>query len=124
MSAPPPWMTTGIENDRQLQPFYDVFVQELLRLGWISGRNLQIHQRWSSSDDARLRLVASELVREAPDAIISTGTQATTILKQQTNTIPIVFVNVADPVASGFAASFARPGGNMTGFTSLEYSLA
>jgi putative ABC transport system substrate-binding protein len=115
-------LTTG---DQQLQSLYDVFPQELQRLGWTSGRNLQIHQSWASGDDARLRALAADLVRESPeDAIICTGTQATAILKEQTRTIPIVFVNVADPVASGFTASFAHPGGNITGFTSLEYSLA
>ena len=118
------WLTTGVENDRQLQSLDDVFPQELQRLGWTSGRNLQIHRSWAAGDDTRLRVLAAELVREAPDAIVCAGTQATALLKQQTSTIPIVFVNVADPVASGLTASFARPGGNVTGFTSLEYSLA
>jgi putative tryptophan/tyrosine transport system substrate-binding protein len=118
------WLTTAVEGDRQLQSLYDVFPQELQRLGWTSGRNLQIHQAWAAGDDARLRVLAAELVRDAPDAIVCSGTQVTAILKQQTSTIPIVFVNVADPVTSGFTASFAHPGGNVTGFTSLEYSLA
>jgi putative ABC transport system substrate-binding protein len=118
------WLTIDVENDPRLQSVYDVFPQELQRLGWTTGRNLQIHQSWAAGDDARLRVLAADLVREAPDAIVCAGTQTTAILKAQTRTIPIVFVNVADPVASGFTASFARPGGNMTGFTSLEYSLA
>jgi putative ABC transport system substrate-binding protein len=118
------WLTAGIENDRQLQSLYEVFPQELQRLGWTSGRNLQIHQGWAAGDSARLDVLAAALVSEAPDVIVCTGTQVTAVLKKQTSTIAVVFVNVADPVASGFAASFARPGGNITGLTSLEYSLA
>jgi ABC-type uncharacterized transport system substrate-binding protein len=98
------------------------FLQELQKLGWTVGRNLQIDSR--VDDYTRLRADAAEMVSKAPDVLVTTGTAVTAIYKQETSTIPIVFVNVADPVASGFAASFARPGGNITGFTSLEYSFA
>jgi len=88
--------------------------QGLRELGWIEGRNLEI----AYSRDPQ------ELVRLAPDVILSRGIPVTDRLRQLTRTIPIIFVNVADPVASGFVASFAHPAGNVTGFSSVEYSLA
>jgi putative tryptophan/tyrosine transport system substrate-binding protein len=101
-----------------------VFEAELARLGWSIGRNLEIEYRLSAADNTRLRAYAAELVAKAPDVITCTGTLPTSILKQLTSTIPVVFQSVADPVASGFVASLARPGGNMTGFISVEHSLA
>jgi putative ABC transport system substrate-binding protein len=86
----------------------------LRELGWIEGRNLEIAYRQAPQ----------ELVHIAPEVILSRGTPMTDSLRQMTVTVPIVFVNVADPLASGFVASFAHPGGNVTGFTSVEYSLA
>jgi putative ABC transport system substrate-binding protein len=118
------WLRTEAENDPVVQPRLTAFQQELQKLGWTSGSNLQFDHRWGAGDDSRLRAFAAELVGKGPDVILCAGTQVTAIFKQLTSTIPIVFVNVADPVASGFAASFARPGGNITGFASLEYSLA
>jgi putative ABC transport system substrate-binding protein len=117
-------LSPGSENDHELQSVYAAFAQELQKLGWISGRNVRIDQRWDSGDDHRLRVHAQELIANAADVILVTSTRRTTVVKQLTRTIPIVFVNVADPVASGFVASFARPGGNITGFTSVEYSMA
>jgi putative ABC transport system substrate-binding protein len=118
------FLNPGAENDHEIRAVYSAFPQELQKLGWTRDRNLQLDQRWGGGDDDRLRMHARELVATAPDAIMVVGTQTTAILKQVTATIPIVFVNVADPVASGFVASFARPGGNITGFASVEYSVA
>jgi putative ABC transport system substrate-binding protein len=112
------------ENDHDLQAVYAAFPQELQKLGWTRDRNLRLDQRWGGGDDDRIHVYARELVAKAPDVIMVVSTQATAILKRVTATIPIVFGNVADPVASGFVASFARPGGNITGFTSVEYSVA
>jgi ABC-type uncharacterized transport system substrate-binding protein len=117
------FLRIGAENDPVIEPRYTVLQQELQKLGWTSGRNLEVDVR-EAGDDDRLRIYAAELASKAPDVIVVFNTQATAILKQQTSTIPIVFVGVADPVASGFVASFARPGGNVTGFTSVEYSFA
>jgi putative ABC transport system substrate-binding protein len=102
-----------------------VFAEALTKLGRIAGRNVTIEGRSSGSGDDRLaRANAADVVAAAPDVIVCPGTQVTAILQQQTHTIPIVFVNVADPVGSGLAASFAHPGANITGFTNMESSFA
>jgi putative tryptophan/tyrosine transport system substrate-binding protein len=117
-------MISGGENDPDSQARISAFQGELQKLGWIEGRNLRIDRRYSAGDDGRLRDSAAELVNTVPDVIVTNGTQATAILRQLTSTIPIVFTNVADPVASNFVATFAHPAGNITGLTSEEYSLA
>ena len=89
----------------------------LAKLGWTEGSNLQIELRWGNADPDRIRTLAKELIDLRPDVILSQTTIVTGVLARETRTIPIVFVNVADPIASGFAASLARPGGNITGFT-------
>ncbi len=91
--------------------------------GWSEGRNLQIDYRWAGADPARLRSYATELVGEPPDVIVAIASPTVTALRQATNTIPIVFVGIGDPVDQGFVASLARPGGNVTGFTGFEFSI-
>jgi putative tryptophan/tyrosine transport system substrate-binding protein len=114
---------TGLaEDDPQSRAELAAFREGLSRSGWTEGRNLQIDYRFAEGDDRRIRAYAEELVSKAPEVIVARGTQATAMLKQQTSTIPIVFAPVSDPVASGFVASFARPGGNMTGFIDEQYS--
>ena len=98
------------------------FLQGLQELGWTDGRNVRIEYRWGSGNAERIRKSAAELVASDPDVILATGTSAMGPLQQATHTIPIVFVNVSDPVSSGFVASLARPGGNATGFSAVEYS--
>ena len=98
------------------------FLQGLQELGWTDGRNVRIEYRWGSGNAERIRKSAVELVASEPDVILATGTSAMGPLQQATHTIPIVFVNVSDPVSSGFVASLARPGGNATGFSAVEYS--
>ena len=97
------------------------FVQGLQKLGWTEGRNLQIEYRWGSGD---LQKAATELVALSPDVIFANGTAAVAALQQATRSVPIVFANVLDPVGGGFVASLAKPGGNMTGFTVYDYSMA
>jgi len=97
-----------------------IFRQSLQNLGWTSGRDLQIDDRWARGDTERARTLATELVELQPDVILGEGTSAVVALKQATRTIPIVFTNVSDPVGSGFVASMERPGGNITGFTNFE----
>src|SRR5215467_15097820 len=119
------WLMTTGEQDPQNQAERRAFHQEFAKLGWTDGQNFRVDYRSTSGeDDSRARTLAAEIVTTAPDVILTTGTQLTAILKQQTNTIPIVFLNVADPVVSGLIASFARPGGNITGFTNVESSFA
>jgi putative ABC transport system substrate-binding protein len=101
-----------------------LFASALAQAGWVEGRNVTIDVRFSRGNDSRIRAEAADLIAKSPDVIVVSGSQNTTILKQQTHNIPIVFVNVGDPVAMGFVASFARPGGNLTGFTSTEFSFA
>jgi putative ABC transport system substrate-binding protein len=92
-------------------------------LGWNEGRNLRIEFRWAAGDVGRLHELAGELIRESPDVLLTNGTPAVMALAGQTSTTPIVFVNVADPVGAGFVKSFARPGGNITGFINYEGSI-
>jgi putative ABC transport system substrate-binding protein len=93
-------------------------------LGWTDGRNVRIDYRWAAADADRHRTYAAELVALAPDVILAAGSQSVAALLQTTRTVPIVFVNVIDPVGAGYVASLARPGGNATGFTLFEYSLS
>jgi len=99
-------------------------VQELARLGWTDGRNVRIDHRFGLGDDDRLRKYAIELVGLAPDVLFAGGAPAVSAFQTATGTVPIVFANVVDPVGSGFVASLARPGGNATGFMSVEFGLS
>jgi len=102
-----------------------VFAQGLQELGWTDGRNVRIDYRWAATGDAdRYRAYAAELVALAPDVILASASVSVAALLQTTRTVPIVFVNVIDPVGAGFVASLARPGDNATGFTLFDYSLS
>jgi putative ABC transport system substrate-binding protein len=111
-------------DDPEAQARTAVFEQTLRQLGWAVGRDLQIDVRLVGGDPERLRLYAAELIALAPDAILAVGSVTVSPLQQATRTIPIVFVNVADPVGAGLVQSLARPGGNTTGFTNFEYSMS
>ena len=93
-------------------------------MGWSEGRNIQIDTRWGLGNADNVRKYAMELVALAPDVILASGTSTMTPLLQATRTVPIVFVNVADPVGAGFVDSLSRPGGNATGFLQFEYGLS
>jgi putative ABC transport system substrate-binding protein len=101
-----------------------LFVQSLHGLGWTVGRNLQIEYRFGAGDAERYRRFASELVALAPDILVTAGAPAVEALQRATRTVPIVFVNVTDPVGGGLVANLARPGGNTTGFTLSEYGVS
>ncbi len=111
------------ENDPVAQTRVAAFRAGLKQLGWSEGQNLQIEWRWSGGDIAATRRYAAELVQLAPDIILGNGTPAAVALKQATTTIPIVFTIVNDPVSQGIIPSMAHPGGNITGFSFLEYSM-
>lgn len=100
------------------------FVQGLQQLGWIDGDNLRIDYRWGLGDPENIRKYAVELVGLAPDVIFIDGTATVAPVVEATRTVPIVFVNVADPVGAGFVESLARPGGNVTGFQAFEYGIS
>ena len=108
------------ETDAELQGRLYAFRTELGVLGWNEGQNLRIEIRWTDGIADRIEIHAQELVRLAPEAIFTNGTPTTAALKRATSTIPIVFAIVSDPVGDGFAASLARPGGNITGFSSFD----
>jgi ABC-type uncharacterized transport system substrate-binding protein len=111
-------------DDPEAQVRTALFEQSLQQLGWTVGRDLQIEHRLSGGEAASIRRAATELVALAPDALLVVGTATAALLLQATQTIPVVFVQSADPVGAGFVQSLARPGGNATGFTSFEYSLS
>ena len=99
------------------------FTQALAGLGWTGGRNLRIDFRWSASDSNRIPALAQELVGLQPDVVLTGGITTTVALQRETRTIPIVFANVGDPVASGIVARLDRPSGNFTGFATFEAPL-
>src|SRR6516164_1068454 len=96
----------------------DAFRQKLRELGHVEGENLVIEYRWAEGQDEQLPSLAAELVRLKPDVIVTTGTPGALAARQATSTIPIVFASSGNPVGAGLAASFARPGGNITGLRS------
>src|SRR6476620_5520012 len=111
------------ENDPEGQARVAAFQQGLAQLNWADGRNVHIDYRWAEGDTDRIRAYTAELVALAPVALVGNGTSALTALRDATQSIPIVFVLVNDPVGQGFIANLARPGGNITGFSFLEYSM-
>ena len=112
------------ESDSEAQAQIAAFRDGLQKLGWMEGRNIRIDTRWVTTTDAEsMQRFAKELVALQPDLILSSNTPTTAALLQQTRTIPIVFATVGDPIGSGFVASFPRPGGNVTGFVTIEVSL-
>src|SRR5262252_2086379 len=112
------------ESDSQAQGFIAAFRDGLHKLGWTDGRDVRIDTRWATPADMDLmQRFAKELVALRPDLILSNTTPTTAVLLQQTRTIPIVFATVADPIGSGFIASFPRPGGNVTGFAVSDDAL-
>ena len=116
-------LMAGVESDPQYQADVAVFREGLQKLGWVDGQNIRIEVRWAGFNAETMRRYAEELIALQPDLILSNDTPTTATLLQQTRTVPIVFATVADPVGSGFVASFARPGGNATGFAVYEASL-
>jgi ABC-type uncharacterized transport system substrate-binding protein len=111
-------------DDAEGQARNAAFLQGLQQSGWTVSRNVQIDYRWSAGDAELFRRHAAELAVLAPDVILATGSATVGPLLQATRTVPIVFVQVPDPVGAGFVESLARPGGNATGFTIFEYGIS
>src|SRR5215204_3919548 len=114
----------GSATDLHTQPNLNALTQGLQARGWTPGHNLYIEYRFGGGDPERMRAFAQELVALQPDLIVGSTTQVVAALLQETRTVPIVFVVVADPVGSGFIESLSRPGGNATGFINIEASIA
>jgi putative ABC transport system substrate-binding protein len=111
------------ENDPVAKTLLSAFTQGLADLGWTDGRNVRMDLRWGGADTNRIGALAQELVGLKPDIILAGGTPATAALQRETQTIPIVFASVGDPVPSGIVARLNQPGGNITGFANFEASL-
>ena len=116
-------LTVVAESDPEAKTWMTALEQRLQQLGWGQGRNVRIDYRWAGGSEQRLQAYAAELVGAAPDVLFCAGTPSLMALSRETRSLPIVFVQVPDPVKLGFAKSLARPGGNITGFTTYEYSM-
>ena len=112
------------EDDREATSFITAFQQRLQQLGWAADRNIHFEHRFGANDTTRYRTYAAELVGLAPDVIVATNTPTLQALQQRSQTIPIVFYRVSDPVGDGFIKSLAHPGGNITGFANQDFSMA
>jgi putative ABC transport system substrate-binding protein len=117
------WLGSAMDHPYQIMAIA-AFRKGLADLGWAEGRNVQIEQRWLGADIDRYNRDAQELVASAPDVLVGIGGSSVGRFLALTRTIPIVFAHVNDPVARGFVASLAKPGGNATGFTHLEYEMS
>jgi putative tryptophan/tyrosine transport system substrate-binding protein len=113
-----------VDSDIHAQRWTKAFSESLHGLGWTIGRNIEFNYRWAGPNPDRLRRDAEELVSLRPDVLLAGATPALVALQNATRSIPIVFANVADPVGQGLIASFARPGGNTTGFGAFDFSMA
>jgi putative tryptophan/tyrosine transport system substrate-binding protein len=116
-------LMNGAPTDEELQSYLAAFTDELRRLGWNNGANLRVEVRWSGEDGRLARANSAQLIESMPDVILATTTANLTEIVKITSAVPVIFVQVADPVAQGFVASVKRPGGNITGFTNLEFSI-
>ena len=112
------------ENDPESQARLAAFREGLRELNWQEGRNARIDIRWGAGDALRTKTYAKELVDLAPDVVLATNTPTARVLKQATETIPIVFAGLSDPIADGIVASLSKPDGNITGFTSFNAAIA
>lgn len=112
------------EDVPEVAGWIGAFREEMQKLGWTEGRNLRSDYRWAGGDGAALKRYAKELVASKPDLIVSSSSLTTAILKPETDTIPIIFTNIVDPVGQGLVKSLSRPGGNITGFVNLEPSVS
>jgi putative ABC transport system substrate-binding protein len=112
------------EDDPEAKPRVDALREGLQEHGWVHGRNIQLEYRWTAGDLERTQRLAKEIVDLKPDLIVVHSTPAANALRELTTTTPMVFVLIGDPLGSGFAASLARPGGNMTGFMNVDAPMA
>ncbi len=117
-------LMNGVDANAAGQSYVQTFVQELSRLGWIEGRNVQLDMRWNAGEPSLARTYAADLIALQPDVILASSTTNLAALIEATHTVPIVFVEVADPLAQGFVSDLKHPGGNITGFTGYRVSMA
>jgi putative ABC transport system substrate-binding protein len=114
-----PYPPTDVENRSRV----DALKQELQRLGWTRGRDIEFDERWTTDNMELVRANAENLVELRPDVIVASGGRVIPVLLQTTRAVPIVVPGTVDPVGTGWVKSLARPGGNITGFTLMEFSV-
>jgi putative ABC transport system substrate-binding protein len=114
-------LMNGAATEVAPQSYVATFVQTLRQLGWIEGQNVRVDVRWSAGDAALARIYAAQLIDLTPDVLLASSTTNLTAIQQGTSTVPVVFVQVSDPVEQGFVANLTRPGGNLTGFSIYEF---
>lgn len=117
-------LISGAQDDAVPRQNIAAFKQELQKLRWVDGENVRFETRFVSDDSARIRTYAEELVGQAPDVIVTSSNLITSIMAQQTRTVPIVFASAGDPVRTGLVTNMAHPGGNITGFTASETAMS
>jgi len=115
-------MISLAESDSEAQANAAALRDGLQQLGWTEGRNIRTDYRWGVGDPGRARAAAKDLLALSPHVIMPATTQMLTAVKEASGSVPVVFVNISDPVGTGFVDSLARPGGNVTGFTNFEYA--
>jgi putative ABC transport system substrate-binding protein len=116
-------LMSAAATETEFQSNLAAFTRGLRQLGWTEGQNLRIDVRWNAGDAELARIYAAQLIGLMPDVILAASTIGLATIRQATNIVPVVFVQVADPVAQGFIPSLRQPGGNFTGFSLLEFSL-
>jgi len=116
-------LMNGVATDAELQSHVAALIQELRQLGWVEGQNLRVDIRWPPGNAALAQTYAAQLIGLMPDVIVAVTTLNLEVVRQATNTVPVVFLRVSDPVAQGFVASLPKPGGNLTGFSGTEFSV-
>jgi putative tryptophan/tyrosine transport system substrate-binding protein len=116
-------LMNGIATGEAPRSYVAALVEGLRQSGWVEGRNLRIDVRWNAGDAELSRIYGAQLIGLMPDVLVASSTTNLTAIQQATSTIPVVFLQVSDPVAQGFVASVAKPGGNLTGFSMYEFSI-
>jgi putative tryptophan/tyrosine transport system substrate-binding protein len=116
-------LMNGAATETIPQSYVATLVQALREVGWTEGKNLRLDIRWNAGDAALARTYAAQLIGLMPDVILASSTTNLTVIQQATSTVPVVFVQVSDPVEQGFVASLTKPGGNLTGFSMYEFSI-
>jgi putative ABC transport system substrate-binding protein len=117
-------LMNGIATESQLQAYVAAFSEALRQAGWTEDRSLRIDVRWNAGDSELARTYAAQLIGLMPDVILSASTTNLTVVREATSTVPVVFVQVSDPVAQGLVSNLTHPGGNITGFSQYEFAIA
>ena len=115
-------LMNGAATDTTPQSYVKAFLERLQQLGWTEGHNVHIDIRWNAGDAELAKIYAAQLVGLQPDVILAASTVNLTVIQQATNTIPVLFIQVSDPVEQRFVASLTKPGGNLTGFSAYEFA--